>query len=219
MRSPVLAASAVLTLSAIALSACAQPAPPDYGQNAQPPGYDQGGSPPGYGQGGPASGYGQEAPPPGAQGRSQGWAGGMNSANGQPQGPSPDVEGSRGPAGNLPFREKFAAANVTHDGRLTQQQAQQAGLIGIARHFAIIDRDQKGYVTLEDIKEWRHATHAQKFGQQMGQPQAGQTQTYPGAAAYPPPPPPGQTYPPPSGQQVLNSGRQRAWRARSVGSF
>jgi|GEM_PF-1203750 len=51
------------------------------------------------------------------------------------------------------LRERFEAANTTHDGRLTPEQA-QAGMPFVARHFAEIDRDKKGYVTLDDVREW-----------------------------------------------------------------
>jgi hypothetical protein len=57
-------------------------------------------------------------------------------------------------------REKFEAANTAHDGRLTLEQAQAGGMRGVARHFAEIDLDHKGYVTLQDIHAWKRAKHA-----------------------------------------------------------
>jgi hypothetical protein len=179
MRSTALIAAFGLT-TLFTLAACAQPAP-----DGQPPGYGQDGPPPGYGQqGAPPPGYGQGGPPPGyAQ---QGWAGGMSGAGGQAQMPPPNQAPNQAPSGppgmpppRVPMAERFAAANTTHDGRLTQEQAQAAGLHGIARHFQEIDRDRKGYVTMEDIHEWRLAQRAQKMGQQ-GAP--------PGPAGYPPAP-------------------------------
>jgi hypothetical protein len=177
------------------LCACAQPMPD--------------GPPPGYGQSAPQGGYGQGAPGPG-QGP-QGWAGGMQAYNGQtppPDGMAPDQAppgagmggpGMGGPGMGAPeggrhekFAAKFAAANVTRDGRLTQQQAQAGGMHAVAKHFAQIDRDQKGYVTLQDIKEWHRAMHAEKAARAQG--------AAPGAGSYPPPaPPPGAA--PAGGQQ------------------
>jgi hypothetical protein len=46
--------------------------------------------------------------------------------------------------------QQFEQANTTHDGHLTLEQA-KAGYKSVARHFAAIDVDKKGYVTEEDI--------------------------------------------------------------------
>jgi hypothetical protein len=99
------------------------------------------------------------------------------------------------------MRDRFMAANVTRDGRLTAEQARAGGMMAVFRHFAEIDRDQKGYVTLEDIRLWHQAMHAQKMGQAGPPPGGG----YPGAGggAYPPPAPAGgypNQPPPPPGQ-------------------
>jgi hypothetical protein len=179
MRVPVLMAAICLTT----LSACAQPAP-GYGEGAPPPGYGQGGT--SYAQNAPPQGA-----PQGAPGYGGGWAGGMQGAGGQDQSPpqsgysppappmgQPGAEsGGGGHRGQ--FRAKFEEANVTHDGRLTQQQAQAGGMKAVARNFAQIDRDQKGYVTEQDIKAWRHEKHAEKV-------QAKQS-----SQGYPPPAPAG----------------------------
>lgn len=122
----------------LAGAAFAQPAP----QGAPPPGYggpDQG-PPPAYG--GP-----QQGPPPGAA---------MPPSEQGPPG------GGGAPHG---IREKFEAANVTHDGRLTEQQAEAGGLKSIAHHFHEIDRDGKGYVTMQDVHAWHKARHAAKQAQ------------------------------------------------------
>lgn len=58
------------------------------------------------------------------------------------------------------FRDRFAAANATHDGHLTEAQAEAGGLRKVARNFAAIDTDHKGYVTLQDVQAWRHALRA-----------------------------------------------------------
>jgi hypothetical protein len=85
---------------------------------------------------------------------------------------------------------KFRRANVTGDGRLTIQQAQAGGMGGVAKHFRQIDRDQKGYVTLEDVRAWHQAKHARKMEKRTAQ---GQPAASPGGA-YPPPAPDGQQY-------------------------
>jgi hypothetical protein len=63
----------------------------------------------------------------------------------------------------MSWKERFAQANVSHDGHLTLEQARQ-GYVTIARHFHAIDASGKGYVTLEDIDAWhkqqREARHA-----------------------------------------------------------
>ncbi len=61
----------------------------------------------------------------------------------------PHPSSSVSPNGTL--AQRFAAANVTHDGRLTREQAQQ-GMPRIAENFDAIDVDQKGYVTLPEIR-------------------------------------------------------------------
>jgi hypothetical protein len=52
---------------------------------------------------------------------------------------------------HLSLTERFTAANTTKDGHLTLDQA-RAGLPSVGRHFAEIDKDNKGYVTLDDIR-------------------------------------------------------------------
>jgi hypothetical protein len=67
--------------------------------------------------------------------------------------PSP-YQGQPGAATSLQggtLAQRFAAANVTHDGRLTREQA-QAGMPLVAENFDAIDIDQKGYVTLPEIR-------------------------------------------------------------------
>lgn len=50
-----------------------------------------------------------------------------------------------------PLHQRFAAANLTGDGRLTIEQARST-LPYVARNFDGIDAARKGYVTLEDIR-------------------------------------------------------------------
>lgn len=65
--------------------------------------------------------------------------------------------------GRRSLQERFEAANTTHDGHLTLEQA-QAGLPSVAKNFDAIDKDKKGYVTLSDIHNYyaarRSARHS-----------------------------------------------------------
>jgi len=70
------------------------------------------------------------------------------------------------PPGHMRMRDRFEAANTTHDGRLTIDQAQAAGWHGLVRNFGQIDADHKGYVTIQDIRAWGQARRAARAGQQ-----------------------------------------------------
>ena len=56
--------------------------------------------------------------------------------------------------------ERFAAANTTHDGKLTLEQARVGRLRAVARDFDQIDTGKRGYVTLEEIKAHQSAQRA-----------------------------------------------------------
>jgi hypothetical protein len=60
------------------------------------------------------------------------------------------------------FRDKFAAANTTHDGCLTLQQASAGGLNDVVKQFAQIDVAKHGCVTLAEIRTYRQALNAQR---------------------------------------------------------
>jgi hypothetical protein len=86
-------------------------------------------------------------------------------ASAQPTPPPP--AGAPAPAAqpkHLGGRQRFEAANVTHDGKLTREQAEQAHWIGLVRHFDDIDRDKKGYVTLQDLHDYAAARRAAQQG-------------------------------------------------------
>lgn len=129
----------------IASAAAAQPAQQPYPQDQPGPGP--------YAQ--PSSAQPSYAEPPEQQG-------------GPPPGAS--ARGGRG----MKAMQKFEAANTTHDGKLTLQQAQAANLRPLVKNFAAIDREHKGYVTVQDIREWRQARRAamQQQQQQQAQPPA-----------------------------------------------
>ena len=63
----------------------------------------------------------------------------------------------------LTLEQRFEQANTTHDGHLTLDQA-KAGYKSVARHFAAMDQDKKGYVTEDDIRSYyktQRALHRQ----------------------------------------------------------
>jgi len=149
------------------------------------PGQDQ--PPPGYG-GPPPPGY--QGPPPGD----------MSGPPGEAPGAMGGPRGAHGP------RARFEAANVTHDGRLTLQQAEAAGWKGVAKHFGEIDRDNKGYITMQDLHAWNATRHAARAGAMQGPPPGSMQGPPPGGSMQAPPPsmqgpPPGSVQGPPPGQQ------------------
>ena len=56
--------------------------------------------------------------------------------------------------------ERFDAANTTHDGKLTLSQARAGHMNAVARDFAKIDKANKGYVTMDDIRAYNRARRA-----------------------------------------------------------
>ncbi len=69
------------------------------------------------------------------------------------------AEGMTTPHPRLTWEQRFAQANASHDGHLTLEQA-KAGYPSVARHFADIDTDKKGFVTQDDIRAWHKQTRA-----------------------------------------------------------
>ncbi len=64
------------------------------------------------------------------------------------------------PRAHRTMAQRFDAANTTHDGRLTLAQARAGHINAVARDFSAIDRDRKGYVTMDDIREHAKARRA-----------------------------------------------------------
>lgn len=58
------------------------------------------------------------------------------------------------------FKERFNKADVNHDGKLTLEEA-KAGMPKLAEHFARFDLENKGYVTLEGLREARKSHHGE----------------------------------------------------------
>ena len=55
--------------------------------------------------------------------------------------------------------QRFDEANTTHDGHLTLEQA-RSKMPAVARDFAAIDTDHKGYVTVDEIRAHSRAARA-----------------------------------------------------------
>jgi hypothetical protein len=68
------------------------------------------------------------------------------------------------PAHRMTVRERFALANTTHDGKLTLDQA-KSGFPAMAHLFDAIDKDHKGYITMDDIKAYYDAKRARQAAQ------------------------------------------------------
>jgi hypothetical protein len=74
----------------------------------------------------------------------------------QPMGASPHVERAM-----QMLQGRFQAANTTHDGKLTRDQA-AAGMPRVAQHFDEIDTQKNGYVTLPQIQAFMRQHAAQR---------------------------------------------------------
>src|SRR5262249_60348806 len=57
-------------------------------------------------------------------------------------------------------QQRFDAANSTHDGHLTKDQAQAAHMYSTVKNWDAIDKDKKGYVTMDDLKAYAAAQRA-----------------------------------------------------------
>lgn len=64
-------------------------------------------------------------------------------AGGEPEAPAPPYRAT--------LEERFREANVTADGQLTFAQAQRR-MPSVAHEFDAIDREHKGWVSLDDIR-------------------------------------------------------------------
>jgi hypothetical protein len=78
--------------------------------------------------------------------------------------PPPGPGAAAYPAGGGALAQRFAAANVTHDGHLTREQA-EAGMPMVAQNFDAIDVDRKGYVILSEVSTFAMTRRAE-LGQQ-----------------------------------------------------
>ena len=92
----------------------------------------------------------------------------MSPVSAQPVSPATSVT-EDGPAtasiaksahGRRTAKQRFHAANTTHDGKLTLDQAHAGKMTRVAKNFDAIDAGHKGYVTPEDIKAYNKAQRA-----------------------------------------------------------
>ncbi len=67
-----------------------------------------------------------------------------------------------GHANRRTAQQRFEDANTTHDGHLTEAQAQAAHMRGVATHFAEIDSHHRGYITFDEIHSWRAERRAER---------------------------------------------------------
>ncbi len=58
------------------------------------------------------------------------------------------------------MQQRFDAANTTHDGKLTLDQAKAANMTSVVNSFDKIDSGSKGYVTMDDIRAANRARRA-----------------------------------------------------------
>ncbi len=72
----------------------------------------------------------------------------------RPSEPASPTRSRRAHHRRVPLAERFAQANTTHDGKLTLAQARAARMSGITTNFGLIDKQQHGYVTLDDIHQF-----------------------------------------------------------------
>jgi hypothetical protein len=72
--------------------------------------------------------------------------------------PAPQTEGAALQAQvERKLRESFEAADVTHTGTLTREQARAGGLGAVANNFDQIDTAKAGKVTFEDVTRYLRA--------------------------------------------------------------
>jgi len=62
--------------------------------------------------------------------------------------------------GRQTMQQRYEAANTTHDGRLTLEQARAGRMTRVVRNFDAIDSGRKGYVTLAEIHAFNKAKRA-----------------------------------------------------------
>lgn len=58
------------------------------------------------------------------------------------------------------LQQRFDEANITHDGKLTLDQAKAARLTRVATNFDAIDTGRRGFVTMDDIHTYNRAQRA-----------------------------------------------------------
>ncbi len=58
------------------------------------------------------------------------------------------------------MQQRFDAANTTHDGKLTLDQAKAGHMTRVVQHFDAMDTAKKGFVTMDEIRAYGRAQRA-----------------------------------------------------------
>ena len=69
--------------------------------------------------------------------------------------PSHRRAASSTPHARRTLAQRFAAANTSNDGKLTKDQAHAGKMNAVVRDFDAIDKDKRGYVSLDQIKSFQ----------------------------------------------------------------
>lgn len=68
---------------------------------------------------------------------------------------------------NVPLPERFADANSSKDGQLTRPQARASYWYYVDRNFEAMDKDRKGFVTVEDIRGYARMMREKRAAEQL----------------------------------------------------
>lgn len=74
--------------------------------------------------------------------------------------PAPTTPAKKPVSHRITLQQRFDAANTTHDGHLTKDQAAAANWPYVTNNFTTMDKDKKGFVTVQDIRAFAKARHA-----------------------------------------------------------
>ncbi len=97
----------------------------------------------------------QATPPAASQGASQATTQPAHAETGSPEQDHPRARRY------LSLDQRFQMANTTHDGHLTPDQARAASVMHVvSSNFEAIDKDHKGFVTEDDIRDWYKSRRA-----------------------------------------------------------
>lgn len=73
-------------------------------------------------------------------------------------------------AKRMSLQQHFEAANTTHDGHLTKEQATAAKWTYVNKHFDAMDTSHKGFVTVSDIHAFSSTARAARAQQKAATP-------------------------------------------------
>ena len=96
----------------------------------------------------------QSAPPAAQTPASPGTSSGAGTATSTPQ--------STAHRGRMTMKQRFEAANTTHDGKLTKEQAQAGHMRSVVRDFDKIDTAKRGYVSYDEVRAYQAKRRAER---------------------------------------------------------